>query len=118
MLEHHASVMPASVDLAPIHCHSAAARGVETHCDPQRRGFAAAGWTDERDDLAILDREVDVLEGLNMRDLAIHAQRKTLRYVEESHVTGSILQIQSVRQSRRSLSACSRCSGAVTVVRG
>ena len=55
MLEHHAAIMAAATDLAAIDGDAAAARWIETHGDAQRRGLAAAGRADQRDDLAILD---------------------------------------------------------------
>src|SRR5262245_8231778 len=118
MLEHHASIVSASGDLATIDDHPSGARGVKSHCDAQRGGFAAAGWTDQRHDLAVLDREVDVLESLNVVHLAIHAQGKAFGYVEEGHLTHSRLQ-NSKRASQWPItfSAFSRYSGAVTALR-
>src|SRR5262245_30577497 len=92
MLEHHASIVSASGNLATIDDHPSGARGVKSHCDAQRGGFAATGWTDQRHDLAVFDREVDALESLNVMHLAVHAQGKALGYVEESHLTHSRLQ--------------------------
>src|SRR5215475_15678290 len=87
MLENHASVVPASFDLAPIHDHPSAARGVKTHCDAQRRGLAAAGRADQRDDFAIPDSEVDAIERLHVMNFAVDAQGKPLGYVEENYLT-------------------------------
>ena len=74
MLEHHAAVVAAAVDLAPIHGDAAAARGIETHGNAQRGRLAAAGRPDQRDDLAVLDREADAVKRLHVMHLAVHAQ--------------------------------------------
>src|SRR5262245_23539469 len=87
MLENHASVVPASFDLASIHDHPTATRGVKTHRDAQRRGLAAAGRTDQRDDFAIPDGVVDAIERLHMMNFAVDAQGKPLGYVEENYLT-------------------------------
>src|SRR5262245_8554109 len=117
MLEHHASIVSASGDLATIDDHPSGARGVKSHCDAQRGGFTATGWTDQRHDLAVLDREVDALESLNVMHLAVHAQGKALCYVEESHLTHSRPQIHCARHRPMAFSAFPRYSRAVTALR-
>ena len=54
MLEHHAAVVAAAVDLAAVDGDAAAGRRIEAHGDAQRRGLAAAGRSDQRDDLAVV----------------------------------------------------------------
>ena len=95
MLEHHPAIMAAAIDLAAIDGNAAAAQLIETHGDPKRRGFTAAGRADQRDDLAILDRKTDAIERLHMMNLAVHAQKKSLGHVEEGHLTHSTLRLLS-----------------------
>src|SRR6516165_9486496 len=78
--------------------------------------MAAAVRTDECNNLAVLDREVDAVEGLHMMNLAVHAQGKALGNVEEGHLTHSFLQ-NAPSQWPTTCSAFSRYSGAVTVFR-
>src|SRR3979490_2673359 len=81
---------------------------VQPHGDAQRRGLAAAGGTDQRDDLAVADGEIDVVESLYLMDLPIHAQREALGHIAEGYFTHYIPTF---------LSARSRYSGAVTAAR-
>src|SRR6476646_9771267 len=97
VLKHHATIMTAAVHFAPVDGDSATTRSIETHGDAQSRGLAAAGRTDECNNLAVLDREADAIERLHVMNLAVHAQGKALGNVEESHLTHSFL--QNVAQS-------------------
>ena len=65
-LEHHAEPAVARlevVDHAAVDPDLARGRILEAGDHAQRRGLAAAGGADEHDELAVLDREVDVLDG-------------------------------------------------------
>ena len=93
MLEHHAAIVAAAIDFTPVYGHAAPARRIEPHRNPKRGGLAATGRADQRDDLAVLDREADPVKRLHMVHLAIHAQRKTFGDVEETHLTHSELRI-------------------------
>ncbi len=53
VLEHHAAVVAAAVHLAAVDRDAAAIGRIEPHGDAQRRGLAAAGRPDQRDDLAV-----------------------------------------------------------------
>src|SRR5262249_3322161 len=67
-LEHHAEVAVARleiVDDAPVDANFARSRILKTGDHAQRRRLAAAGWPDEDNELAILNREVQVLDRLN-----------------------------------------------------
>ena len=46
----------------PVHGHIARRRLDDVSDDPQQRGLSAAGWPDQRDELAAIDLEVDPLE--------------------------------------------------------
>src|SRR5262249_39081888 len=93
MLEHHAAIMPATVDFTAVHHHAAPIRRIKPHRNAKRSGLAAPGWTDQSDDLSVLDRKADPVKRLYMMDLTVHAQCETLRDVEETHLTHSELQI-------------------------
>ena len=106
MLKHHSPIMTAPGHLAPIHGDPTTARRVKSFY-PQGRGLAAAGGTDQRNNLAILDCKADPVERLHMMNLAVHVQRKALGHVEESHLTHLFLQnvIQSVADRLKCLFA-------------
>jgi len=61
-LEHEAAVAAWAAHGAPVERHLARACRFKTRDDAQKRRLAAAGRTDERDELAALDRKVDVLQ--------------------------------------------------------
>src|SRR6185503_3507610 len=92
VLEHHAAVVAAAIDFMPVYGYAPPARRIEPHRNPERGRLAATGRADQRDDLAVLDREADPVKRLHMMHLAIHAQRKALGDVEETHLTHSELQ--------------------------
>ena len=65
---------PQPLHLAAVDGDAAAARRIEPHGDAQRRGLAAAGRPDQRDDLAVAHGEADAVERLHVMQLAVHAQ--------------------------------------------
>src|SRR5882757_3936958 len=107
MLEHHAAVMPTAFDHDAVHGDLPAARIFEPHRDAQRGGLAAAARADQRDDLAVADLEVQVIERRHGLRHAVDAQRKPLRHVDEIHRAHYFT----------SSSALARISGATTFVR-
>ena len=75
-LEHHphvALVRRHVGDVAVVDEHSARVRAVESAEDPQRRRLAAAGRTEQRDQLAVLDLEVEARERGHPREDALDA---------------------------------------------
>ncbi len=65
-LEHHAEAAVARLDVvdhAAVDPDLARGRILEARDHAQRRGLAAAGRADEHHELAVLDRDVDVLHG-------------------------------------------------------
>ena len=63
----------------------------------KRRGLAAAGRADQRDDLAVAHGEADAVERLHVMQFAVHAQGEALGDVDETHLThshGSALRLQ------------------------
>ena len=67
-LEHHAEAAVARlqvVDHFPVDTDFTGARVLETGDHAQRRGLAAAGRSDEDDELAVLDDEVQILHRLD-----------------------------------------------------
>src|SRR5665213_3699940 len=119
VLKHHATVMAAAVHLAAVHRDAAAIGRVEPHGDAQSRCLAATGRSDQRDDLAVTHGEADAIERLNLMQLAVHAQRKALGYVDETHLThstGSALRLQWLAFT--SFRAFSRYSGALILASG
>ena len=117
VLEHHAAVVAAAVHLAAVDGDAAADRRVEPHGDAQRRGLAAAGRADQRDDLAVAHGEADAVERLHVMQLAVHAQREALGHVEETHLThsaGSAALRASVAGRYQLQRLFPRYSGAVT----
>ena len=50
--------------LVRVRAHGAATGFQEAGGDPQERGLPAARWAHDRDELALVDGEGDVLEGL------------------------------------------------------
>src|SRR5262249_58601697 len=86
-LERHAAVVAAALDLAAVDGDAAAARGLEPHGDAQRRGLAAAGRADQRDDLAVAHGEADARQRLHGLHLAADAQREALGNVVQRDLT-------------------------------
>src|SRR5215472_5555196 len=81
-LEHEAAVAARAAHGASVERHPARAGGFETRDDAQKGGLAAARRADDRNELAALDREVDVLQRLQfaerlaeMRDLELARHR-------------------------------------------
>src|SRR5262245_66210830 len=70
MLEHHPAVVAAPPDLATIDGYAPAVCCFEPHGNAQRRGLAAAGWTDERNDFAVVDGKAYVDERVSGSSLA------------------------------------------------
>src|SRR5919198_6725534 len=62
-LEHEAAIEARSTDGAAVELDLAGAGRFETRNDAQERRLAAAGRTDQRDELAALHHEIDVLQG-------------------------------------------------------
>ena len=60
VLEHDRAVGAGLVDLAVLQQHAAGRRRHQAGDDVEQRGLAAAGMADDRDVLALLDRERDV----------------------------------------------------------
>ncbi len=89
MLEHHASVVTAAVHLTAVDRDAAAVRRIEPHGDAQRRGLAAAGRPDQRDDLAVAHGETDAIKRLYVMQFAVNAQAEALGDVDETHLTHS-----------------------------
>src|SRR5262249_40751406 len=82
-LEHEAAVAARAAPGAPVGRHLTRACRFQTRGDAQKRGLAAAGRADERNELAALDRKIDVLqrpqlaEGLaEMGDLELARHRR------------------------------------------
>src|SRR4029077_16444113 len=88
---------------ATVHRDLARRRGFEPHGDAQRRGLAAAGGSDERDDLAVPHGEAHAAERLHGLERAIDAQREPFRYVMQGHLTHAALQRSYVLLPIRSL---------------
>src|SRR5262249_31151657 len=97
----HAAIVAAALDLAAVHQDAAAACGLEPHGDAQRRGLAAAGRTDERDDLAVAHREAHALERLHGLRLPADAQREAPRDVDEADLTHQGLRTVDRRVGQR-----------------
>src|SRR3954452_6611290 len=83
MLEHHAAVVPTAGDHVSIDRHAAAACRLEAHRDAQRRGLAAAGGADQRDDLAVSHAETEAAQSLNGLLDPADAQREALRDIDK-----------------------------------
>ena len=64
VLEHHGAVRARLVDLAVLEEHAAGGRLEQPGDDVEQRGLAAAGVADDRDELALLDAQRDVVQHL------------------------------------------------------
>ncbi len=62
ILEHHTAIRPRSVDRLAIDQHFTCIGLLQTRDQRDQRGLAAAGETDDRDELAFVDAQVDVVE--------------------------------------------------------
>ena len=74
VLEHHGDVAIGRLDLvddAPADVDLAAADGLEPRDHPQQRGLAAAGGTDQYAELAVVDLEIDPLDGLEAAGIGL-----------------------------------------------
>src|SRR5690348_16574975 len=75
-LEHHthvALVRRHVGDVAIVDQHSSGVGAVESAQDPERGRLAAAGRTEQRDQLAVLDLQVEVSKRCDSREGALHA---------------------------------------------
>ncbi|MNT68547.1 hypothetical protein D3C72_2067900 [compost metagenome] len=63
VLEHHRPLGAGRVDLLAVEDHPAGAGLVEAGDDVEHGRLAAAGVADQRDELALVDLQVDVLQG-------------------------------------------------------
>ena len=61
-LKHETAVAARAAHRAPVEQHVARACRLEPGHDAQERGLAAAGRADHRDELALLDGEIDLLQ--------------------------------------------------------
>ena len=67
-LKDHAEIAVARLEIvydASVDANFARSRILETGNHAQRGCLATAGWSDEHDELAVFDREVQVLDCLN-----------------------------------------------------
>jgi hypothetical protein len=69
-LEHDAEVRLRPVDRAPGDAHHAGRRQEQARDQAQERALAASGRPDDREELALADRKVDVLERVRLAFLA------------------------------------------------
>src|SRR5436309_7175062 len=69
-LEHDAEIGLRTDDLVAVELYAAAGVTQQPGDDAQQRTLAAAGWTDDRDELALPDREVDPVERVRRRSAA------------------------------------------------
>src|SRR6202022_1786772 len=65
VLEHHRTIRTRRIDFAIFQEHAAHCSRGETGDDVEQGGLAAAGMSDDRDVLALLDRQIDVLQHLS-----------------------------------------------------
>ena len=82
-LKHHAEIAVARleiVDDAPVDADFARSRILETGDHAQRRRLAAAGRSDEHDELAVFDREVQVLDRLNGAERLVEVDELDTRH--------------------------------------
>src|SRR5207247_1523748 len=64
VLEHHAAVAARAGDGRVVDAHVAGGGLFETRDDPQQGRLAAAGRADQADELALVDEQVDMVQGL------------------------------------------------------
>jgi len=97
-LEHEAAVAARAAHGASVERHLARAGGFEARDDAQKGGLAAARRADDRNELAALDREVDVLQRLQfaerlaeMRDLELARHRALVSRFRSSQALAASL---------------------------
>src|SRR6185369_1475123 len=73
-LKHHPAIRAGSRDFLPVQDDVAAGRPIEPGDDPQQRGFSAAGWAEDGDEVVVADAESGWLQ--RPRRCAALARRK------------------------------------------
>src|SRR5690606_31035508 len=76
ILEHHRTLGTRFTDLLAVEDHTTARRLYQARDDVEHRRLAAAGVTDERDELTLLELEIDTLQrhevAAGCRELLVH----------------------------------------------